>query len=138
MYTAQATDLTFLIPYLAQFALAIICVSAIQSLKLYDRFPWLTNYSDKANVAASVLMALLIAAAFNYKALISGYGTGKDWLWATKDFGVQWALQEGVYRVGVKNSITTLLKMAGLGPKDPPSPQPPNPSEETKTKAAGQ
>jgi hypothetical protein len=110
------SNISVLIPYIIQFGLAISCVFIIQRLKLYDRFPVLAQETSKANTIASVLLALLVASAFQIKAIIMGWGSGQSFLWLGKDAAIQWGIQESLYRGGLKDGIKNFFTMLGAGP----------------------
>jgi|ERR1039458_8058371 hypothetical protein len=112
----NVTNIEAFIPYAIQFILAIFCVWAIQRLKLYDRFPVLAEETSQANTIASVALALLIAAAFQAKAIYMGWGSGQSFLWVGKDAAVQWGLQQCIYKVGIKDSLKNFFTMLGAGP----------------------
>lgn len=95
---------------------AIFSVALTQGMKLYDRIPWLSEFTNSANRIFSVGLAVLFTAAFHWKEFFVS-GTHLNVAQLTKDAAVQWTAQEAVYRVGWKTMIISALTALGLGPK---------------------
>ncbi len=113
------TDIGYYAPSLPQIVLAIVCVAIVQKLKLTDRFPWLTEYTDSSNRLASLLIAVVITMCIHWRDMILMDKLRldhADWIILGKDAGVQWVVQLGVYKVGIKDSLKTLFTMLGIGP----------------------